>query len=253
MFLTLKHRDMKYLLSMAILISSFNGMGQKSLPNKQTGEAKKVYLGVIISPDYDFRTLKNSDGSSSNDFVLKNRNGFEIAKLGYTTGVNVCIKFTNQFGLETGLQYSNKGFKTKDNGIPHAQPDSNLLLKEKFIYRFHYIDIPLKANFAFGNKNIQFISSIGLVANIFINETQKSTIEYVNGQRIQRTESTLANYNKVGISPMVSIGVSYKLNAKSILKIEPTFRYGIIKTANTPIAENLWNAGLSIGYYYQLK
>lgn len=253
MFQTIKYRDLKLLISLIAIISSFNTFGQNALNNNQFQEPKRFFIGFSFSTDYDFRSLKNKDGSSSSSFVLANRNNFEIGKIGYTTGVNFLMNFTAHVGLETGVQYSNKGYKTKNNAFIYQQPDSSLPLKGKFIYKFHYIDIPLKINFTSGKNKFRFISSAGLIANIFVKETQQATYEYASGQTIKKSTSAKAGFKTLDISPLISIGILYKLNNKSFLKAEPTFRYGIINITDTPVTDYLWNAGLNIGYYYHLK
>lgn len=242
---------MKQLIVLFATVYSLTALGQGRMNNNM--EFKKVLIGLIFSTDYNFRTLKNNDGSPSSDFVIKSRNNVEIAKFGYTTGVNICIKITKLFELETGVQYSNKGYKTKNQDLVYGQPDPSLPTKAKFIYNFHYIDIPVKVNFSLGKKRIQFIPGVGISTNILINETVKSINEYSNGKTEQKTESAGYNFKHINISPMISFGISYKVNNKMILKAEPTYRFGVIKIIDTPVTEYLWNAGLNIGFFYRLK
>lgn len=70
---------------------------------------------------------------------------------------------------------------------------------------------------------------------------------------MSRIDRTYQNYRKLNLSPLISAGFDYRLNNKRSLKVEPTFRYGILKTIEAPVSENIWNAGLNIGYYITLK
>jgi hypothetical protein len=223
-----------------------------------------VQIGVNFSPDYCFRTLKNNDGSSSNDLILKSRNETEKSKFGYTTGLNVIFNFKKNIGIEAGIQFSNKGYQTKIQDLTFGSAidprrgfaynaSGAAPIRAKFIYNDYYIDIPLKANFIFGKKKIRFITSAGLTTNIFIKETVTSVLEYDNGTNDKKTHSTTYDYNKINLSPIVSVGIDWKLNVRSNLRIEPTLRYGVLKIMNEPLTDYLWNAGLNISYFFGSK
>ena len=91
------------------------------------------------------------------------------------------------------------------------------------------------------------------MTNFLLNVKQTSNYEYANGKTEKKSQSSKSGFNKVDISPMVSVGVDYKLTNKIHLLAEPTFRYGAVKTKDAPVTENLWSAGLNVGFYYALK
>ena len=244
---------MKRLTLLLLTIFSLTAYGQDTLKSKPTRDFKRILIGVNFSPDYCFRTLKNNDGSSSSTFVMNSRNDREIAKFGYTASLNLCFNFTEHIGLETGIQYSNKGYQTKMQDLFWGQPDPSLPTKAKFVYSDLYIDIPLKANFTFGKRKFKFCSSAGLTTNIFIKETSTSIQEFSNGDTKKQTSKTIFSYKRVDLSPRVSIGLDYKINNRMNLKVEPTFRYGVLKIIDTPVTGYLWNAGLNISYYFGLR
>lgn len=250
-----------FLLTTAIAANLFGQEEQKETP---PAEFAKVQIGANFSPDYCFRTLKNNDGSSSSEQVLNWRNENETGKLGYTTGLNAIFNFKKNIGIEAGIQFSNKGYQTKIQDLTLGSAidprrgfaynaSGAAPIRAKFIYNDYYIDIPLKANFVFGKKKIRFITSVGLTTNIFIKEISTSVIEYNDGTSDKKSQSTTYDYNRVNISPIVSLGIDWKLNSKNNLRIEPTFRYGVLKITNEPLTDYLWNAGLNISYYFGLK
>ena len=91
------------------------------------------------------------------------------------------------------------------------------------------------------------------MTNFLLNVKQTANYEYSNGKTEKKSQFLKSGFNKVDISPMLSVGVDYKLNNKIHLFAEPTFRYGVIKTKDTPVTEHLWNAGLNVGFYSALK
>ena len=84
-----------------------------SIQGQNKNQNHRLQFGLNISPDYSFRTLKNNDGSASSNIVIQSRNNNEIYKLGFTMGLNVRFDCSQSIGLETGIQFSNKGYKTK--------------------------------------------------------------------------------------------------------------------------------------------
>jgi hypothetical protein len=224
-----------------------------TIKSQDKNPVQKILIGFSFSPDYSFRKLKNGDGNSSTDLVIKSRNEMEIAKFGYTTGLNVCFKFSQSVGFETGIQFSSKGYKTKDQDLVFFPPDASLPTKQQTIYAYQYIGLPLKARFSFGKNKVRFISGIGVAANFLLNVKQTFKYEYADGKTEKKSQSSKSGFRSVDISPFVSIGVDYKLNDQFLLFAEPAFRYGLIKTKDAPVTEKLWSAGLNIGFYYTPK
>lgn len=238
---------MKQLLILVIPLASLTVLGQDTNPTQ------KILIGFNFSPDYSSRTLKNNDGSSSSDLVIKSRKNIEVARFGYTTGLNIFINLSQFVGFETGIQFSNKGYKTKNQDLIYFPPSPSSPTKVKTIYSYQYLGIPLKAKFSFGKSKIRFLSSIGFTTNFLLNIKQTNNFEYSDGKTEKKTQSSTSGFKKVDISPMISVGLDYKLNNKIHLQAEPTFRYGVIKTKDAPVTENLWNAGLNVGFYYAIK
>ena len=167
---------MKNLTLFLLTLTAFSSYGQDKTKETPTADFKRVQIGINVSPDVCFRTLKNNDGSWSSDLVVDQRNKMETVKVGYTAGLNVCFNIKKFVGLETGIQYSNKGYQTKKQDLIFGQPDPSLPKQSKFVYDFHCIDIPVKANFTIGKKKVRFFTSVGVTTNIFIKETQTSFV-----------------------------------------------------------------------------
>ena len=222
---------------------------QKKQPKKSTS----ILIGINFSPDYSFHSLTNNDGSSSTDAVIKNRNSIEIAKFGFTTGIDLCIDLSQSLAIETGIQFSNKGYKTKALDLLFAQPDPSLPINASFQYSYQYVGIPVKARFTFGKNKLHFISGIGFMTNILIHQNVNVKQGYPGGRKDEKNQSSTSDYKKIDISPMVSFGLDYTINNKLHLIAEPVFRYGVIKTRDAPVTEHLWSAGFNCGIYYRVR
>jgi hypothetical protein len=100
-----------------LTLTAFFCYGQETTKGTQTEEFKKFQFGINFSPDFAYRVLKNNDGTSDKDFIIDVRNKTETIKLGYTAGVNVFFNIKKTIGLETGIQYSNKGYQIKKKDL----------------------------------------------------------------------------------------------------------------------------------------
>src|SRR5688572_885079 len=216
-----------------------------------TSKSQVFSFAFYLSPDYSFRTLKNNDGSSSSDFVIKARNSIETGKPGFTTGISTKVNGSKRVSGETGLYYSTMGYKIGELTLDYQQPDPGLPTKMRSAVNFHYISIPVKLNFTAGNGRPRFIAGAGLAANFLLKESEKFTLTYADGSERNKKESSTHDYKKFNISSLTSIGFEYKLKEKIFLRAEPTLRYGLLKIIDTPVTEHLWSIGLNMGVYIE--
>ena len=253
---------MKFITFLLITLLITNLFAQEQQVASSDTEFKKIQIGVNFSPDYCFRTLQNNNSSITNDFIIDSRNEMEKAKLGYTTGLNVIYNLKKNIGIELGIQFSNKGYQTNEEGLTFGDLidprrgfvyTTLLPTKVRFIYNYYYFDIPLKINYIFGKKKVRLITSSGIATNIFIKGTSSSFIEYSDGTSDKYSQQSSDVNSTINLSPFVSFGIDYQLNERNTLRIEPTFRYGVLKINNYPISGYLWNVGLNISYFFGLK
>ncbi len=255
---------MKQLLTIVALLVSLASFGQDTLKLNAPREFKRFLIGINISPDYCYRTLESTNGSSISNTIIELRDKDEEFKIGYTSGLNFCYNISKNFGIESGLQYSNKGYAIKLSNFTFGDmidPRYGFVYtngtagpkKVKFVYNYHYLEVPARAIFSFGEKRIHFVASIGVTTNILINATQRSVFEYEEGDTKRNTIDQPYDFNSLNITPTVSIGMDYKISDKINLRVEPTLRYGLLRIIETPVTAYLWNGGLNITGYYAIK
>jgi hypothetical protein len=246
------------------MIFSLNSNSQNTL-EKSPSPFRKTQIGLNVSPDFCYRMLRNHDKTQSTNDAIKAWDRLDMCKFGYTLGLNASKYFSKCFSIETGLQFSNKGFATKKlinsymsidsvTGLPEFIPGSgNMSISTKFYYNFYYLDIPIRTIFKFGKKKIQFISSIGLTTNILLKANQTMVDEYQDGRKEHQRMKIQYNFNSLNLSPNIGTGIEFKINNKSNLRIESMLRFGIRRINDGPMATHLWNLGLNISYNYKLK
>ncbi len=230
-------------------------LAMSSFLNSEAQQTKKdkVLIGFNFSPDYNYRVLKNNDGKVINKVIIDGRNEMEIAKFGYTTGVNILFNCSKNWAWETGIQYSNNGYKTKNQELTFGTPDETQPIKAQFIYSYRYLGIPLKAKYIFGKSNLRFTSGVGFITNFLVNANTKIKYEYKNGKKESEKGPNNSDFKKINFLPVISVGVDYKLCNNMHLMAEPTYRYSLLNTRSAPVTEHLWNLGLNVGLYYGLK
>jgi len=245
------NRSLIYLL----LILSFSAYGQEKKDTLVSNKNRKFSIGINISPDYCYRTLTKKDKSLSDsvwNFAKHIEDSIYAAKFGYTAGVNLAYEFNKHWAAEVGIQYSNKGYKTIPIKTGLIDLYGNITYtKATNIANYIYLDIPLKAIYTFFDKRLQLVIGIGATFNYLLKAIDKSIPEDAS----LLVTNTVSNYpyNKINFSPTISAGVKYKINDRMNLRIEPTYRYGILSIDDKSYKSiHLWSYGLNIGYYYKL-
>jgi hypothetical protein len=212
---------------------------------------QRFQIGVNFSTDICFRSLSSTDGSSINNVIIDQRNDWEIPKFGFTTGLNVMYTLNNHFSLESGVQYSNKGYQTSFLFLHSGQLPPSVPEQVKYIYNYNYLDIPLRLNYVVGKKKIRFISSVGIATNVFLNYKQTNVLVYAD--RTEKVQSTQDyDFKRFNLSPTISAGVDYKINDMMSLRLETIFRYGVLNIIDAPVTAHLFNGGLNISYFIGL-
>lgn len=221
----------KPLTSLLFALLTFSAVAQE-LP--QHGKFK---FGVNFSPEYSHRT----------PYFFWDR-----YKIGYTTGINSIYQLNNRIALETGLQYSNKGYQTTLMDLFYAVPNPNAPVQAQYVYNMHYLDIPLKANFNFrdkkeaSDKKVRFFASVGLTTNLFIRETQTTILIYASRTDEETTDILNSPIRSVNFSPTLGFGYDFQTNQHSHLRIEPIIRYGLRGLTDAKGSGNIYSAGLNV-------
>lgn len=245
---------MKQVLFFFFVLTSISSYGQET----PASDFKRFQIGVNFSPDVAYRLLAVEKGANIPPSFAKNFDTLEIPKFGYTGGITFCYNIKSFVGIEVGVQYSNKGYQSKKQNLLDSMSLNNhgqlelFYISSKYAYNFHYIDIPVKVNFTVGKKKVRFFSSVGLVTNILVKATYTSIIEKGSNTKTSTTDKFPVDFNRVNFSPMLSLGIDYKINDRMNLRVEPTFRFGVLKHTNTPAYNYLYSGGINLAYYFGL-
>ncbi len=209
---------------------------------------RKFSVGLSFSPDYCYRSII-SDKSSVNDIICKNRDSIEIPKYGFTSGISLKYRLNKTISLESGVFYSEKGEKTKSIALKSDIDEG--FAKLKLIYHYSYLDIPLKVNINLLTSKLKVYISAGLVANIFMSNKNISYVEYTDGSTKSFSNNYNNEYNRLALSFIAGLGLSYDISDKFTCKFEPSYKRFITSATNTPIKGYFYSSGLNVGIDYK--
>jgi len=208
-------------------------------------------ISVSAAPEICYRTLLNNDGSQMSTSIINLRNETETVKLGYTGGLHLGYNFNERFGFQTGIQYANRGFSTKKIDIAGSLMDPVIPESLKYNYNYHYLEIPAKVNFSFGENQIRLTTSAGL-SSAFLIKQSRTFIGYYKDTTTRQVFISNDPYNRFNLFATISAGLEMRISPIMRIKVEPTFRYGLLKITDTPVSGRWYSGGLNVSYLVRL-
>jgi hypothetical protein len=210
----------------------------------QLTENNKCIIGIYYSPEISYRTLGDSK-------ITQIRNDREVYKYGNSIGATFGYRISKFVEIGTGVNFSSRGFQTKEDSIKVQEPDPVFPDKIKVVDHFYYLGIPLKCGFRKDFNKISVVSSIGIMPNLLLNQK----VEYIttkNDQVEHNIYDRTYEYRRIDLTAIISIGLAYKVSHKMDLIIEPTFQHDVISVIDAPLKTYLWNSGLNFSFKYKL-
>lgn len=256
---------MKELTLILILALPFLSNGQEQIePVLKVQSGAWKYVGAYVSPDLAFRSLSNNDGSQTSEDVIESREDTEEYKLGYTAGLTYGFTYNRKWGFETGIQYSNMGYRTaKDElvfgdlidprrGFVYSSSGPNAPTHARFVDHFEYLGIPIGLKYWSGTEKWRFSASIGATANYLVRASSTLVLYYDNDNPERSNQTSQTDYDKFNVIPFVGAGVEYQLNVRMSLSAMPIVRYGTLNIIDAPITGKLYNGGIQFGWNMNL-
>jgi len=210
-------------------------------------------IGLNVAPALSYRQLKVLQEHQITPYIMDSRNEHEIPLITGHASIMAGYALGEKFAIEGGIGYSRFGWDRpfKDllfgdqidprRGFIYSTDDT--AIPTKFRETFQYLDIPIKGMVSLGNRKLKWISSIGVSASILMRASHISI--YAD----DRKEYAHENFERFNLFPVISTGVAYRLNDRHEFRMEPTFRYGMLKIIDSDITGYLWSAGLNFGWY----
>ena len=238
---------MKQITSTCLLFLSMLSFAQES--------PSDFSVSINISPDLAHRKLLLVGGDPSFQSVYESiyddRNERESPKIGLTCGVNLLWRMGKHYHLESGLNYSDRGYRIGWFEFPFPNSDPSIPDSLKYSYHFHYVVVPLKLIYNLEVNKLRFYTAISLNTGLLITTRFNGFYKYDDGhqEKVKGTEGDF--FRRISLTPAIHFGLNIPVSASSSFRIEPAFRYDILKiTADSPISARLWSIGLNLGYQF---
>ncbi len=234
------------ILILLLLVFNFGFSGIAQEGKKES----RLSLGILVSPDYSYRTLVSQ---VSNSFVKESRDELEKAKVSYTTGLFLKYKLSEKFTLESGAQFSDKGekeyynstdFDTVDDDI--FQPDDPWIPNEKTtVYHYQYIDIPIKLNWYLYREKYRIFISAGMSANFFLNAKMVNRLKFDDREDILSGKMDY-NFRPLNWAAIAGAGIEYFFPNRIGVRIEPVFRHSVTAVEDSSLKEYPYSFGINL-------
>lgn len=243
---------MKNLLLLLLAISTIVTFTNTALAQ----ESKQFSIGINFSPDliYQKSGIENTSisyGELRAASLTREHQSIKNTGYGYTAGLNIRYQLSQKIGIETGAHFSNRRYTA--TYLPKVTTGHNSSLsKLEYSTSLNYLQIPLRGILTLGENKIKFISSIGVAASLFMNSTNTLLFTYSDKPKEENPLSQKPEYDQFNISSTFSAGITYQINEKMSLNIEPTFSHRLLRINDTFYKEHIWNAGLNISCFYLL-
>ncbi len=203
------------------------------------------YRQVLVENPTDAQPVLSLKESETSEFLM----GLDLHTV-YT--------LNHKLGIQTGISWHNYGYRFFGPGLfwfeRHIDPDRGALGNPGRIdianNQFSYLSIPAKLRCRFGRTNLQFVTNTGFSLNHLIRSAAVLRLE--DGQVITN-KITNQDFRRFNAMLEAGLGIQYKTDGNWGWSIENVFRFGLIKTTETNIADRLYSAGFIFGVFHTLN
>lgn len=218
-------------------------------------------LGMGVSPGIAYRGLVSTEDAGLWDHFITSRNDYEEPRFAYGCSLFCALDLSDRFSVEGGLGYSLMGYQLNMDELNFGDmidPNRGFIFQTNdnrlraLRYSFHYLELPVRVVFHCGKGRMRWISSAGLTTSYLLKSTTTSVLQYADGSTERNTSESGYDYNTIGLFPTFSTGVSYALNDRMELRLEPQARYGVLRIIDAPITAHLWSAGVGFSAMWRL-
>ena len=217
----------------------------------------KLQYGPSASFDWSYRTLTlDSDEFGIGESIIDFRNEIEKSAPRATAGIDFGLLLGDHFTVETGMQYSNKGYRSQNNFtlVTHENDNGTIVTnvvsaEVKSWINYHYIDIPITVGYQFklGKQN-GLKMQLGYINNFYITSSFRTIWDWGHTKQIDYdTARQLSNYSGQGMA-----GVYFQWRPgqmKTAIEFGPQFKFSTLPIIEAPIHERLYSAGIRAAWY----
>lgn len=216
---------------------------------------------MSVSPGIAYRNLVSTEGGGTWDKLVEFRNSFEERRFAYGGSLFCAFDLSDRFSVEGGLGYSLMGYQLNMDELTYGDaidPNRGFIFETNDVplralrYAFHYLEVPLRLVLHCGKGRVRSITGVGMTTGLLLKCTSTSVTENVDGSPDRNTNESSYDYRTLGLFPTLSTGVSYTLNDRIELRMEPQARYGVLRIIDAPVTDHLWSVGVGFGFMWRM-
>jgi len=246
----MKNRIVLSIVLLFLSISAFSQKKDSTASKIDTGTTRKKFaLGIIISPNYSYRSL-SGDGSALANNIIRSRDSMEIAKYRYTIGISGMFEPVKNLSLETGLFYSAYGYGTISEKLINNQgKNAGSII---WNYNYDYITVPLNLGYSLHFSKFNIHANAGLTLGYWINSTTDHIVNNINGTTSTGSQSMDPVVRHLNMFFNAGVGIGYDVSNNLSVLLEPTYTRSFITIIEgAQVSEYFYTMGVNIGVYYR--
>lgn len=228
----------------ALLIIMLLGLNHVHAQYKAQVHYKKWSYGLFVAGTTNYRRIRSTN---EEDWLKRDKDNDEIRRTSITAGFIANYLITDKFSLNTGLVYSDLGYKTRPETLRFSD---NAFTKASVTVHYNYVIIPLdlKYNFLKHNKWNLYLAG-GVSPAVFIG--QNRTVSYND---VKNSDSESVGRDRFNFIADLQAGLDYSLSDRFKLTGGLFYKQFLNATnSNLPTKEMLNSAGISVGVIYLHK
>ncbi len=233
------------------------GLGLASTILGQTDARSPWALGVSVSVDHCFRSLRNDAGDETRAMIIAFREEHESPRWSWTSGMEVTYTLGSHWLISSGLQVSDRGYLfEQETALISADPNDPALpassVRLEFREHFRYLSLPLMIHRVIGTGGFRFEPGLGVWADLFMDQYSQQRRDFAGIVQTARVSDNTTDFREFGATLCVELPVRLKLGTRWSIRIGPRGRLQATALADTPIKGHLWEAGLLAGAQFHL-
>lgn len=185
-------------------------------------------------------------------------NKFESPRFGFTSGIVSRYQFSSRFALESGLQFSDKGYKYGfskydlefNNGFPE-EDDPAMPEKITISNHYYYLGIPVRLNYYVLLNEVKLFISAGVSNDFFVKGKSKTKFEFPERNEIHTNQMGNEDFNKVKFTGLIGFGAEKEISNRLQFCFEPIFRYSFAPVIDASMKGYLYSFGANFIILYQ--
>lgn len=218
-----------------------------SVAQSDRPEKRGKMFVASFSPGATYRALNYA---SVEEWVEDQRNRIESPKFAFDARVSLAIAAGNKVTVRAGLQFSNKGHRTKKRSLQWSESNPVFPSHSRTRVSYHSLGIPLEVcYFAFGKRDVKLNPFLGIVPEVVINSRTVVT-NYAGDERLTRRHSgKSAGYAKFALSVRAGMEVMYSLSKRNCLVAGVMFDHSLTsRLVSSSANEKNYGAYTTIGF-----